>query len=116
MRFSHKFFIKSLRRKKIVDLIIAAAFSLSAFFLLIILLTYSPYDPSFFYASSQAGVHNWCGFIGSYTAGFLLFLFGSAAIFLIPLLTAFAYFSWHSMNFKDNWDRIAAGLLIIIIC
>ena len=57
------------------------------------LLTYNSQDPSLNSSMSGAEVHNWVGLAGSYSADFILQIFGYIAIFFPPLLFCVAFFT-----------------------
>ncbi len=63
------------------------AVMLAAFLLALVLLSYNPADPSLNTASADAGVHNWFGVPGSYTADLFWQTVGFAG-FMLPFVLA----------------------------
>lgn len=96
---------------------IAAAcifFSLGVFLTLIVL-TYNPHDPSWFYFSTDAQpISNGCGALGANGAALLFYLFGSSSL-LISLLFFFVAYSL-LQNRLLEWDRIGAFVLLPFVC
>ena len=83
-------------------------------FTLISLVSYSPKDPSIFYAGAKSEIHNLFGVLGAHLSGILVRLFGLGG-FWIPLL--FLFLSIHF--FSDQQGKavvltIIGGILLII--
>ncbi len=82
---------------------------------LLSLYSFNEYDPSWFFVSSFFyPIHNWCGVVGSYFAGLLMFLFGSASYLVVVLAGVFSYWMGVAIVWKDHWERIIAGMSVVI--
>ncbi len=80
----------------------------------IALYSFDPQDPSWFFISSNPQpVHNWCGVVGSYFSGLLMFLFGSASYLVVTLIGVFIYWLAVDGEWKEHWERIIAGLGVV---
>jgi DNA segregation ATPase FtsK/SpoIIIE, S-DNA-T family len=80
----------------------------------IALYSFDPQDPSwFFVSSSPQPVHNWCGVVGSYFSGLLMFLFGSASYLVVALTGALIYWVAVDGEWKEHWERIIAGMGVV---
>ena len=82
--------------------------------LLVALLSYSPNDPCLLYDSSECiKVSNLAGSFGANLAAILLYLFGSASIFLVIIFAMLAVIAFGITSLKNEWDRIVglAGLI-----
>ncbi len=77
-----------------------------AIYLLACLITYSPGDPGWSHAGSDAAVHNFGGRIGAWCADFLLYLFGALA-YAFPVLLAVLGFSVLRQKSGDAGSRSA---------
>lgn len=78
------------------------------------LYSFDPQDPSWFFISSNPQpVHNWCGVVGSYFSGLLMFLFGSASYLVVTLIGAFIYWLAVDGEWKEHWERIIAGMGVV---
>lgn len=85
-------------------------------FLVCSLLSFNPYDQSWFYElSSPAPITNWCGIVGAYCASLLFYLIGSSSFVLAGLLGFCSYCVFLKRKFRDEWDRCVAGLLLLCI-
>ncbi len=105
--------IKKLLLHRITFVVVIFA---STIFLMLSLCSYNSQDSSyFFYASRGASVSNSAGSYGARVAALLFFLFGSAAILLIPLLLFTAYIVIHKKNFVQEWERLTSYMLLIPI-
>jgi hypothetical protein len=61
-------------------------------FVLLSLVSYSPYDNTmFYYAHNHRGFENWAGWLGAQTAALLFYFFGFAAYILLISLIGFIY-------------------------
>lgn len=81
----------------------------------IALYSFNPNDPSAFFISSQPhAIHNWCGIVGSYFSGFLMFLFGSASYLVVLLTGCFLYWLAVDGSWRENWERVFAGVGVIV--
>lgn len=90
-------------------------FGLLSIFIIGSLWSFHPNDPSAFYhTTASANVKNWFGVLGSQCAAWLIYLFGAAAFFLIPILLYSAMFMAFSMSFKKQWDRMLGMLLFFV--
>lgn len=79
------------------------------------LLTYYPFDPSFFFITSHAvKTANWCGNIGAHIAATLFFLCGSAAFFLVLLLWIFLY-AFFNHQIKGYKNELIAGTILFFL-
>lgn len=116
MQFTSTFFIKSLRRKSLRNVINALVCVLGAFFLTIVFISYHPSDPGPVVISTDYVIHNWIGIIGSAVVSMLLFIFGSSSILFIPLLLFLSLQVWHGVQIKTIGDRIIATLMFILSC
>lgn len=88
--------------------------SVGIVFLVCSLISYDPYDPSWFYTSSlNHELHNFCGVFGSHVAAFLIFLWGCAAFLWIPFLCLCMYLLWIKRSLAHEWDRLMAGVTAI---
>ena len=105
--------------KKIGDLLIdrrvvAAIIGVATGMLSLLLYTYSPYDPSwFFYSTHQGAVHNALGSVGSYTASLLVYFFGVLA-WVVCLFGL--YCTWmvaRRASFMQEFDRIIMGGVLL---
>lgn len=81
----------------------------------IVLLSFNPYDPSwFYYSTQQAKVTNKGGFIGAHLAALIFFIFGSSFFCLLPLLFFYIYMLAAEKPIRAVWDRVLGGLVIFI--
>ncbi len=79
------------------------------------LYSFNMYDPSWFFISSHTHqVHNWCGVVGAQFAALLLFLFGGTAYFVVLFAGIFFYWLCIDGSWSYHWERVAAGICIII--
>jgi S-DNA-T family DNA segregation ATPase FtsK/SpoIIIE len=91
-----------------------------ALLLLLALLSYQPHDPGFADTGEPGPVSNWIGPIGSWLAGFFLFLFGRPA-YLFPLMLAYAGWLVHrDHSLPDARSRLstmlrAAGFVLTLV-
>ena len=78
------------------------------------LYSFSPQDPSWFFISSYLYfIHNWCGVVGAYFSGLLMFLFGMASYVVVLFSGVFVYWIGTDGAWKNHWERIIAGIGII---
>jgi len=84
-----------------------------ALLLLLALLSYQPHDPGFADTGEPGPVSNWIGPIGSWLAGFFLFLFGRPA-YLFPLMLAYAGWLVHmDRSLPDARSRLNTMLRVV---
>jgi DNA segregation ATPase FtsK/SpoIIIE, S-DNA-T family len=75
-------------------------------FIAIALFSYSPEDYSlFFYSTNATPIHNKMGFIGSYIASSLLYIFGGVAYLWIVFGVYCVYALISHFLFKQEWER-----------
>ncbi|HEX2206131.1 MAG TPA: DNA translocase FtsK 4TM domain-containing protein, partial [Longimicrobium sp.] len=89
-------------------------------FLALALASYHQTDPSASTAAAEGRVANWMGPIGAAAADRLLFLFGPAAILLLPLLYVHAVRLWRLAEGapdqpRPRWWRQGLKLLAAIV-
>src|SRR5579872_4282626 len=80
-------------------------------FLAIILLSYNPHDPSWFYSTTRTiKTSNWGGAFGAHMAALLIYLFGTSALTFI--ITLGCYFSsiYHHKTAKKSLYPLAASM------
>ena len=88
----------------------------STIFLLLSLCSYNPQDSSYFsYVSKGTVVSNNAGLYGAQIAALLFFLFGSAALLLIPLLLFTVYIMIGKTTLKNEWERLLAYIVLLPI-
>ncbi len=86
-------------------------------FLMIACLTYSPYDRSWFYYSSESRyVHNWCGTVGAYSAAMLFYLFGSLVYAVLGLFCMVIYYIARKKTIRQDWERFVAYAVGMSAC
>ncbi|MGH9404560.1 MAG: DNA translocase FtsK [Terriglobia bacterium] len=92
-----------------------AGFVLSVLGLLLILClaSYHRFDPSWDTAAAPGPVHNWVGFVGSYTADALLQLFGWTA-FLLPFFCFVAGIRWLIVQPLESLGAKLCGAALLI--
>ena len=91
-----------------------------AVYLLLVLWTYHPADPSWSHAAGSTRVSNLGGKAGAYLGDLLLYLFGYLA-YLLPI--SLAWYAWRVLKPSDNSHETAAyepmvrlaGLLILLV-
>ena len=96
---------------------VAVVFLFAGLFLLISLVSYNPFDPSWNTATSVAKPLNLMGRAGATLADFLLQAFGFAA-YAIPVLTLMLGWSWvRSVPIHTPWAKLAgSGMLVSASC
>jgi DNA segregation ATPase FtsK/SpoIIIE, S-DNA-T family len=96
---------------------VAVVFLFAGLFLLISLVSYNPFDPSWNTATSVAKPLNLMGRAGATLADFLLQAFGFAA-YAIPALTLLLGWSWvRSVPIHTPWAKLAgSGMLVSASC
>ncbi len=80
------------------------------------LYSYNAHDSSWFHYSSGAyRMQNACGRFGANLAAFLIYLLGSAAYILLPMLGFVVFWLWAHKEWREEWERLLAlfGLLIL---
>lgn len=94
--------------------IIGILFILMALFILCALLSYNPYDPTWFYATTDPyAIKNWCGIIGSHVAVLLIYLCGASSLYGLMGLLLLAYECIVTKSYKRNSDRIIACYILM---
>jgi S-DNA-T family DNA segregation ATPase FtsK/SpoIIIE len=91
-----------------------------ALYLLLILLTYHPGDPSWSQSVSTPAVHNRGGAFGAYLADLLLSLFGRSAYWLIALCGGLVAWSFRRIEHAPPGDRrsyavVLAGFGVLLL-
>lgn len=90
--------------------------ALGAFYLSVILLSFNPHDPSWFYYSTEGHAPtNKGGFLGAHLSALLFFIFGSAIFFLVPLLCFVIFMIVTQKSVRSEWDRLFGGVLFLSI-
>jgi S-DNA-T family DNA segregation ATPase FtsK/SpoIIIE len=89
---------------------------LSSIVVMVSLISYNPWDPSWFYIQPQyVDRTNLLGAFGANIAGLFLFLWGCAAYF-IPLYGLFLAYHYLRSSMKAEWDALcAAGIFIVCV-
>lgn len=93
-------------------LIGAVALGLTAAFLFLAFVSYSPSDPSLNTAAGSVE-HNWMGAFGSYSSDLLLSLLGVPVIIFLPLLLIFANRLWRDIP-QVEWKKQLLWCLIAV--
>ena len=94
----------------------AVLLTMLAFFLAVSLFSYSPYDTSWFYYSTNLEpLHNLCGKVGAHCAALLFYFFGASSFFAVGLLLFLAYMMLFGRTFAQEWERVIAGSLLVIV-
>ena len=92
---------------------VAVVFLFAGLFLLISLVSYDPFDPSWNTATSAVKPLNLMGRAGATLADFLLQAFGFAA-YAIPVLTLLLGWSWvRSAPIHTPWAKLAGSALLV---
>jgi S-DNA-T family DNA segregation ATPase FtsK/SpoIIIE len=92
---------------------VAVVFLFAGLFLLISLVSYNPFDPSWNTATATAKPLNLMGRTGADLADFLLQTFGFAA-YAIPVLTLLVGWSWvRSAPIHTPWAKVAGSVLLV---
>jgi DNA segregation ATPase FtsK/SpoIIIE, S-DNA-T family len=92
---------------------VAVVFLFAGLFLLISLVSYNPFDPSWNTATATAKPLNLMGRAGATLADFLLQAFGFAA-YAIPVLTLLLGWSWvRSAPIHTPWAKLAGSILLV---
>lgn len=88
----------------------------SALFLGACLISYHPHDSSLFYYSSiSRPIQNFGGVIGAHFAAIFMYLFGASSLLIVFLLSFGAYVACKRRKIKDEWDRLGAGIILILV-
>jgi len=88
-----------------------------ALFIGISLGSYHPHDSSWFYYTSIVGrIHNMGGVVGAHVAALLFYLLGSVSLGLVFLLSFLAYLAFAKITLKEEWERLSAGCVAIMVC
>ena len=92
---------------------VAVVFLFAGLFLLISLVSYNPFDPSWNTATAAVKPLNLMGRAGATLADFLLQAFGFAA-YAIPVLTLLLGWSWvRSAPIHTPWAKLAGSILLV---
>ena len=92
---------------------VAVVFLFAGLFLLVSLVSYSPFDPSWNTATATAKPLNLMGRTGAALADFLLQTFGFTA-YAIPVLTLLLGWSWvRSAPIHTPWAKLAGSVLLV---
>jgi len=95
--------------------IVGILLAMTAFFMLLCLLSYNPYDHTWFYATTAPHLTtNWCGTIGAHVAVLLIYFFGSSSLYGIMGLGWCAYACIVTKSYAHHADRV--GALFILMC
>lgn len=90
-----------------------------AAFVLLALVTYSPFDSAWTYSSSHSEIRNLVGSSGAFAADVLLYLLGRIAFVIPPLLVIFGVRLLIRRGEEFVWERAAlrlAGSLVTLCC
>lgn len=94
--------------------IVGILFAVTGIFLLLSLLSYDPYDATWFYATTTPHTPtNWCGTIGSYAAALLIYACGASALYGVLSLFLFAYACIVGKSYAHYSDRIVALYILM---
>jgi S-DNA-T family DNA segregation ATPase FtsK/SpoIIIE len=105
-----------LKKSVLKKIVIGLAIGIFSCLVAMVLFSFHPEDPSWFFASSKTmPVHNVFGFVGANMAALLFFLFGSAALLLIPALFFLAYVIAFD-EFTNEWDRLLVLFSGVLLC
>ncbi|MBA3953896.1 DNA translocase FtsK [Candidatus Dependentiae bacterium] len=91
----------------------------STVFMMLALISYSPYDSSLIYDTTQPTViHNYMGPFGAQCAGLLFYVFGQSAFLIIYLfgMLTYSFFRYHTMRVLQFRALALIGLLCISSC
>ena len=92
---------------------VAVVFLFAGLLLLISLVSYNPFDPSWNTATSVAKPINLMGRLGAFLADFLLQAFGLAA-YAIPLLTLALGWNWvRSSPIRAPWAKVVGSTMLV---
>ncbi|MEO8053320.1 MAG: DNA translocase FtsK 4TM domain-containing protein, partial [Acidobacteriota bacterium] len=92
---------------------VAVVFLFAGLFLLISLVSYNPFDPSWNTATSAVKPFNLMGRVGATLADFLLQAFGFAA-YAIPILTLVLGWNWvRSVPIHTAWAKLAGSVVLM---
>jgi len=95
---------------------ITGIFSLfTAVFLFFSLISYSPFDPSFFHTSFVNDIHNYGGKIGAEIAAFFFALFGLASFFFIILLLLFTIHYFLNRTIQNLISKTVGIMFFILV-
>ncbi len=90
--------------------------SMSLLFLLIALISYHPYDSSWFYASTDPVVIlNKGGVVGAATAALFFYFLGAASFALLGMLFFMLYLSFTQRSWRSEWERVGAGFTMVFV-
>lgn len=81
--------------------------------LILSLISYHPFDPSWDTAAAGGGVHNWIGVMGSYSADALLQIFGWTA-FLLPVFCFVVGVRWLLVRPLESPGAKAIGAALLV--
>ncbi|KYP97814.1 hypothetical protein BG74_00245, partial [Sodalis-like endosymbiont of Proechinophthirus fluctus] len=83
--------------------VVLAVVGIFAFYLMVVLVSFSPSDPSWSQTAWHGQIHNLGGGVGSWFADTLFFTFGVLA-YALPLIMLF--FCWSSFAQRDRRDYV----------
>ncbi len=92
------------------------AYSVGLLFLSIALISYHPYDSSWFYASTDpVVVLNKGGVVGAATAALFFYFLGLASFVLLGMLFFMLYLSFAQRSWRTEWERVGAGFMLVFV-
>ena len=107
------FYLKSKQWRHTIYIILCSA---ATIFITLSLYSYYQYDSSwFFYATYGQPIQNIGGSFGAHVSAGLFYLFGGAAYCILFLLCFVLYGLLKKWSWKNEWERLCAGLCSIII-
>src|SRR5437867_2675926 len=84
-------------------------------FIALSLFTFNRYDYSWFYFTTKDySISNRGGFWGAQCAAVFFYFFGGAALLVPFFLMLLAYIRIMRISIKYEWERIAAGIILIV--
>lgn len=94
--------------------IVGILFAVTALFMFLCLISYNPYDPTWFYATTDlSSITNWCGTIGAHVAVLLIYLCGASSLLGILSLLFCAYACIATKSYAMHSDRILAFYVLM---
>jgi len=94
--------------------IIAIVFLFFSILLIFSLISYSPFDPSFFHSTMNSVVENYGGKIGSEVSAFLFVMFGYASHVLIVFFLFLTAFFFLNRKIKNFYTKSSGFILLLI--
>lgn len=80
------------------------------------IVSHNPYDPSWFYVTSDASlITNWCGTFGAQMSALLFYIFGSSALFGVFGIGMLAYECIFYKSYSKNLDRVIACFVAMCV-